>query len=401
MSDMTSVISDVEPEILLTSSDSGLVLSKIPIRQCIMTTKDGHIDSVYVDGIKKEHNKPEVLTVSGLNRYASSSIIVSYTGEPGNVYVSCLYILCILMLYIIKYKNFFYVGKSQAKSLTISNIIANLKMAHYVFNIDCLSTYLCCLPLESIHGYILGPLLGLLGNGERVIIMETDQDTVQEQVLLRSISLYCVSHCLVPAALVYSIMNYATTNLRDFNLSDINGFYMIYDEQYPSLLQQSSIKLIESCLYKARLPPDTFRTCCLLPEHTSLLCATSDCYLLESPNGFVPLGPLCINARDIKVVIKVVDPVSLTCKPNGQRGEIWISQNPNICSNFKNKPLNIATLSCCPDYTYLRTGKQGIAYNGHLYLEGCTENPNPPNDKNISVVGMACHFPGQLLFTLQ
>ena len=96
MSDMTSVISDVEPEILLTSSDSGLVLSKIPIRQCIMTTKDGHIDSVYVDGIKKEHNKPEVLTVSGLNRYACSSIIVSYTGEPGNVYM---FNVCIFSVY--------------------------------------------------------------------------------------------------------------------------------------------------------------------------------------------------------------------------------------------------------------------------------------------------------------
>lgn len=87
MSDMTSVISDVEPEILLTSSDSGLVLSSIPIKHCIMTSKEGHIDSVYVDGIKKEYNTPAVLTVSGLNRYACSSIIVSYTGEPGNVYV--------------------------------------------------------------------------------------------------------------------------------------------------------------------------------------------------------------------------------------------------------------------------------------------------------------------------
>jgi acyl-CoA synthetase (AMP-forming)/AMP-acid ligase II/acyl carrier protein len=293
-------------------------------------------------------------------------------------------------------------------SLTHGNLMHNLRYFDVGWDHSPDSVVVNWLPAFHDLGLVYGILAPIWGGF--LSIQMSPIDVIQQPLAwLRAISNHRATHSCGPN-FIYELCNRKVSQAEALTL-DLRSWRMALNAAEP--VRPETMRRFSERFAPAGFNPRSFcpgyglseGTCKVVAvpwyEEATILHLRSDALERhEVEPGFPGQGTIEVvgcGRPEFGVSVAIIDPETLSRRPSGKVGEIWVA-GPSIAKSYWEQPEATARelrahLAGRDDIAFLRTGDLGFIYDGQLFITG--------RIKDMIIVRGANHYPQDIEFTVQ
>jgi len=280
--------------------------------------------------------------------------------------------------------------------VTHANLLHNLAHTANLARYTSESVAVSWLPVNHDMGLINGVLQGI-HSGSRTIQMAPAAFLQRPARWLQAISRYGATHSGGPN-FAYDLCARRLSEEDRAGL-DLRTWELAYNGSEP--VRRSTMENFMRVFGPHGFHWTSFRPGYGLAEATLVVTSdragTAPIFRSFAGNSAAPADWVSSGATDGEMRIRVVDPVTLVPRSDGDVGEIWIAGD-SVAAGYWNKPRETAAtftafLAGTTDGPYLRTGDLGCVAAGHLFVTG--------RIKDILIVRGLKHYPHDIEATAE
>jgi acyl-CoA synthetase (AMP-forming)/AMP-acid ligase II len=276
--------------------------------------------------------------------------------------------------------------------VTHGNLLHNLGLAADLGRYNRESVAVSWLPVNHDMGLINGVLQGVY-SGSRTVQMSPAAFLQRPARWLQAISRFGATHSGAPN-FAYDLCARRVSE-EDRDGLDLRSWELAYNGSEP--VRRSTLENFVRAFGSCGFRWTSFRPGYGLAEATLLVtsdeAATAPLVRAASPHGeWVSCGVV-----DGRMRIRIVDPVALLPRADGEIGEIWVT-GESVTAGYWNQPRQSAAtfrafIAGSSDGPYLRTGDLGCVVDGHLFVTG--------RIKDVLIVRGLKHYPHDIEATAE